>query len=225
MDEKAFLGNVASRLESSPGSGRVMTRPHYRPPPAPSQKEMSDRLVREIEKIGGIVCRVNSPAEARSRILALLEEKGARRVVRANTALIENLELDASLEAAGVEVTVGALQDDTQRSSIREVEFSADCGITSADYGVAETGTLALVAGPGQGRAISLLPPLHIAVLRATDIVYELAALFERVHEEHGKLPSALTFITGPSRTADIELVLTVGVHGPKELQVILVDT
>jgi L-lactate dehydrogenase complex protein LldG len=185
---------------------------------------MSDRLVCEIEKVGGIVCRVSSLAEARSRILTLLEEKGARHAVRANTTLIENLELDASLEEAGVEVTVADLRDDERRSSIREAEFSADCGITSADYGVAETGTLALIAGPGRGRAISLLPPLHIAVLRASDIVYELAALFERVHDDHRKLPSALTFITGPSCTADIELVLTVGVHGPKELQVILVE-
>ncbi len=224
MDEKSFLGNVASRLESRPGSGCVLTRPQYRPPPAPSQKEMSDRLVHEIEKVGGIADRVSSLAEARSCILNLLAEKGARRVVRANTTLIEKLDLDGALEEAGVELTVCELQSDAKRSRIREMEFSADCGITSADYGVAETGTLALIAGPGQGRAISLLPPLHIAVLRAADIVYELAALFKRVHEEHGKLPSALTFITGPSRTADIELVLTVGVHGPKELQVILVE-
>jgi L-lactate dehydrogenase complex protein LldG len=116
------------------------------------------------------------------------------------------------------------LRNDARRDDIRETEFTADCGITSADYGVAETGTLVLLACPGQGRAVSLLPPLHVAVLKATDIEQELSALFDRVREERGSLPSALTFITGPSRTADIELVLTVGVHGPKELHLVLID-
>jgi len=106
-------------------------------------------------------------------------------------------------------------------SLIRELELDGALG--SAGIGVADTGTLALLARRGQGRAISLLPPLHVAVLDARDVVGELAELFERVRER-GELPSALTLITGPSRTGDIELVLTVGVHGPGELHVVVID-
>jgi L-lactate dehydrogenase complex protein LldG len=224
MDEKRFLANIASCLERSPGSPRAQTRPHYRPPPAPSQKERIDRLVYEIEKVGATVDRVSSLDDAAKLIMSVLREKGARRVVRGKTALIGELNLDRALEESGIEVMICDLGSGVTREDIRETEFIADCGITSADYGVAETGTLALLAAPGQGRAVSLLPPLHIAVLKATDIVQELAVLFDRVREERGSLPSALTFITGPSRTADIELVLTVGVHGPKELHLVLID-
>ncbi len=65
------------------------------------------------------------------------------------------------------------------------------------------------------------MQPIHVALLRAAVVVQELAVVLERVD----KPPSALTLVTGPSRTGDIELVLTVGVHGPKELHVILVDS
>jgi len=132
---------------------------------------------------------------------------------------MRELELDEIFEQAGLEVTVADLEGGDR---VRESEFSDDAGISSADYGVAETGTLALLARPGQGRAVSLLPPLHIAVLRTSRIVLELGALFEAVTSEAGELPSALSFITGPSRTADIELVLTIGVHGPRELHLIM---
>jgi len=81
-------------------------------------------------------------------------------------------------------------------------------------------------AGP-QPRSISLLPPVHVAILRSQQILPGLSELFPLLgREQNGnrKLSSAITFITGPSRTADIELKLVVGVHGPQELHVLLVD-
>ncbi len=161
--------------------------------------------------------------EITDKILQLLVERRASRVIRGATPLATELDLDGKLNDAGMEVTVASLTGDASREALREAAFLADAGITSVDYGVAETGTLALLARPGQGRAVSLLPPVHIAVLDAGDVVAELAALFERV-TARGELPSALTFITGPSRTGDIELVLTVGVHGPKELHLIVMS-
>ncbi len=138
------------------------------------------------------------------------------------TELVEELDIDDALRERGMTLTACDLRRDNDRERLREMEFSADAGVTSVDYGIAETGSLVVLAAPGNGRAVSLLPLVHIAVLRASDIVYELGALFERIKREHGKLPSATTFITGPSRTADIELVLTVGVHGPRELHLVL---
>ncbi len=96
----------------------------------------------------------------------------------------------------------------------------ADVGITGAEWGIAETATLALGAGPGQPRLASLLPPIHLAILRADRIVSDLHAFFARV----GVLPSALTLITGPSRSADIGSVLVLGAHGPTEVAVLLID-
>jgi L-lactate dehydrogenase complex protein LldG len=179
-------------------------------------------MAREVEAVGGFLCRAGSLAEARACIVRILAEKGARRVVRGSTPAVDGLELDATLEEAGLKVI--RAEEDRPPSEIRAAELDADAGITSVDYAISETGTLALLARPGQGRAVSLLPPIHIAVLHAEDIVSDLSELFERVAvAETGVMPSAITFITGPSRTADIELVLTVGVHGPKELHLVLV--
>lgn len=185
--------------------------------------ELVERFVRELEAVGGVVYRSDSAAQARDAVLRILDEHQAKRVIRGNTAAMKDLTIDAALADAGMEVTVADLGDEAKRDALREASFVADAGITSVDYAVAETGTLALLTRRGQGRCVSLLPPVHIAVLRADAIVLELAALFERLTAD-GEMPSALTFVTGPSRTGDIELVLTMGVHGPKELHLVLVS-
>ena len=211
-----------ARVRGSLGDLQPMDAPPpYRPPPAPARAELVDLLIGEQKAVGGIGHRATSRDDARRQVIRILKGRGTRRVIRGDTPLLRELDLDAGLEAEGVEVTVAAAGSD--RQSLRDAAFAADVGITAADYGVAESGTLALLAAPGQGRAISLLPPVHIAILDARDIVLELAALFERVIADGG-LPSALTFVTGPSRTGDIEQTLTVGVHGPGELHLIVID-
>ena len=118
-------------------------------------------------------------------------------------------------------------------NSLKSLEFtsetdlaSADIGITGADFAIADTGTLVLLSGPEQPRLTSLLPPVHIAILEKETIVPDIHALFARLgksYENYDKLCSCISFITGPSRTADIELNLTLGVHGPGRAIVIIV--
>jgi L-lactate dehydrogenase complex protein LldG len=106
--------------------------------------------------------------------------------------------------------------DATWRDRIAEVEV----GVTGAWLAVAEPATMALAAAPGSPRATSLLPPAHVCVLRASDVVASLADALARVE----RLPSALTWIGGPSRTGDLEMIITLGVHGPRTLDVVLLD-
>jgi L-lactate dehydrogenase complex protein LldG len=93
---------------------------------------------------------------------------------------------------------------------------------------LAETGTLALSTLPGQMRSVSLLPPVHVAVARAEHIVPTMAdyllLLRAAAPDWQQRLTSCISFITGPSRTGDIELKLTVGVHGPGEVYLVLID-
>ncbi len=178
-------------------------------------------MIRELEAVGGAAHRAASLAEAREQIVAILERAGAQRVLRGDTPLLRRLDLDRTLATVGLAVT--AAGPDATPERLREAAFAVDAGITSVDFAVAETGTLALRPGPGHGRAVSLLPPVHVAVLEERDVVWELAALFERV-AERGGMPSALTFITGPSRTGDIEQTLTIGVHGPGELHLVVIE-
>jgi L-lactate dehydrogenase complex protein LldG len=225
MDESGFLERVRSSLgkEKGPVSSLGLTVPVDVERPS-SSDALAERLTRELEQVGGVVHRVSSVRDAGAAVSEILTEHDAKRIVLGESELLRDLDLQSVLKDAGMELTVCDLRKEVTRSRIRDAEFVADVGITSADYGIAESGTLALLAAPGQGRGVSLLPPIHIAVLRSSDIVYELSELFERVEKERGDLPSALTFITGPSRTADIELVLTVGVHGPKYLHLVLVS-
>ncbi|HET6782155.1 MAG TPA: lactate utilization protein [bacterium] len=95
---------------------------------------------------------------------------------------------------------------------------AADAGITIADFAIALTGTLVLDCSPAHPRSTSLLPPVHLAVVLGEHIVASLGDMLART----GPLPSALTFITGPSRTADIELTPVRGAHGPTRVKVFL---
>ena len=226
MDRDRFLAVVSKSLEAWPEGSQKSDRSDGSDRSESDKSDNSDgkldRLIRELREVGGKVYRAASAAAARERIVEILERRRARRVVRGNTARLRSLDLDGALEAAGCEVTVCDLRGGTPPELLREAAFAADAGITTVDGAVAETGTLALLHRPRQGRSVSLLPPVHVAVLDAVDVVWELGALFEKVGE--GDPPSAVTLITGPSRTGDIELVLTVGVHGPGELHLVVID-
>jgi L-lactate dehydrogenase complex protein LldG len=95
-----------------------------------------------------------------------------------------------------------------------------DAGVSEAIYGLADTGSVVLAASPEEPRARSLLPAVHVSILREERVLPGLAELFEALG---GELPSALAIVTGPSRSADIEQQLVVGVHGPGEVHVVLV--
>ena len=93
-------------------------------------------------------------------------------------------------------------------------------GVSEASYGLADTGSVVLAASPDEPRSRSLLPDVHVSLLGEDRILPGLDELFAKVG---GELPSALAIVTGPSRSADIEQSLTVGVHGPGEVHVVLV--
>jgi len=100
-------------------------------------------------------------------------------------------------------------------------------GLTGALAGVAETGTLVLCAGRGRPMTASLLPEVHVAILRSSDIVHDLPQAFRDSRIQKGsnsEIRSSFVLISGPSRTADIEMTLTIGVHGPREVLVLCVE-
>jgi L-lactate dehydrogenase complex protein LldG len=113
----------------------------------------------------------------------------------------------ANAESAGFRVHRGRVPD------------LPDAGVSQALYGLAATGSVVLAASPEEPRARSLLPFVHVSLLHEERILPGLPELFEEVGS---KLPSALAIVTGPSRSADIEQTLVVGVHGPGEVHVVL---
>jgi len=111
-------------------------------------------------------------------------------------------------------------------NSCREPFFAADIGISTVYCLVAETGSIVLHSAITQPRSLSLLPPVHIALAVRNQIVADLFDLFPSSSNQlEQTLPSCITFITGPSKTGDIELKLVTGVHGPGEIHVILLES
>jgi len=106
-------------------------------------------------------------------------------------------------------------------SDPRDWQAAAEIGVTGCDGAIAETGSLVMLSGAGKPRAASLLPPEHLAIVRRAEVRFSMAEIFD---ERAADIAAAAncTFITGPSRTADIELTLTLGVHGPGKVVVIV---
>jgi L-lactate utilization protein LutC len=105
----------------------------------------------------------------------------------------------------------------------REI-FGFDVGVSNAQAAIAETGTLVLDSACERHRLVSLVPPVHIAIVKASSIVETLGEALTLLRKDK-EISPAITFITGPSRTADIELTLAIGVHGPQQLYVIVDDS
>ena len=184
-------------------------------PPSASRREPApDLLARFVERLTAVAGRCVRPDHERD--VAATIERELRNANARTIAFGGGAEMDAlrqQLAARGF----STIASDSPTDEIAE----ADAGITEAQWGVAETGTIALDDRAMRARRASLLPRLHIAVLDSRRMVATLDDLFAAAH--HGGLvPHALTLITGPSRTADIELQLVIGVHGPGELCVVL---
>jgi len=174
-------------------------------------------------------------------ITRLAQQKDAHLVVRWQSALLEALEVNAALQQHGVTVYTtalppGAASGDvtsavpmtTRRQELRDLLARAELGLSGVDYVIAEIGTLVLIARAGQTRGISLLPPVHVTVARTSQAIATLADSLllaqAAVADPQQHLTSRVSFVTGPSRTGDIELQLTLGVRGPGELHLVVLD-
>ena len=156
---------------------------------------------------------VASASEAALQLAALASENDWKRVASHRhpvaTSLAENLGLTCLLTDAGY--------------AVAELE-QCDAAITGCDALVAQTGSVLVTTASAGGRALSVLPPHHIVVAQRSQIVPDLASALEKVRQLYApNWPSFLSFITGPSRTGDIERILVLGAHGPKKLTIFLI--
>lgn len=180
------------------------------------------RFTSELEPLGGIVHRVPSVDAARDEVLSLASGAGATGVLAWADEHVGIPGLAEALRAAGLRIVPQDVGPEGERE--RQVSTLGECGIgiTGADFGLADTGSVLVVSGAGRGRLASLLPPVHVAVLHTSRLVWTLADVFD-VDPALATRGSNLAVITGPSRTADIEMTLTRGVHGPRDVHVVLI--
>ena len=192
------------------------------------QQALRRRFAAELARLNVRLHEVDDPARAAAVIVGVaVGAAGGRPVLVWDDPLLAGLGVVQALAQAGVEAVAwgacegGLAEGQGGGRAARELAAQAAVGITTAHYAVAATGTLALASGPGRGRSVSLLPWVHVAVVDERALVATVEELFERLAAGQ-ELPSSVALVTGPSRSADIENDLSIGVHGPGELHVVL---
>jgi L-lactate dehydrogenase complex protein LldG len=169
-----------------------------------------ESFLNEIKKLSGVSQRI-SPNGIAGALNALVAEEHIRKASVWDTPHLKQLDIASSLRSLGVELV-------SPNANKHDMAL-CDLGITEADYLLPETGTVVLRSSAQKPRAVSLLPRIHLVIVRPAMMRADMHQVFAEARDSH-----YLVFITGPSRTADIELTVTLGVHGPKQLHVWMMD-
>ncbi len=170
------------------------------------------RFHEALAAVGGHCVVVSDDRAAAETVQQLIEQKQAQRIAVSDAPLVQKVCAQIKSDAL--------VFAQTEPPAL----FDCDIGITSAQWAVAETGTLVLESDCERHRLSSLVPPVHVAIIEAAQVRQTLGEVLHAINEQGpGGLSRTVTFITGPSRTSDIELTLAIGVHGPGELYVIII--
>ncbi len=183
-----------------------------------------ERFQAALEALAGVVHEARSIDEAADVVAGLASRLGSRTILGWTDEAMALPGMTAALQARGVSIVDPEIPQAGDARAAKLAELAAlSLGLTGADAGLADTGSVIVATGPGRPRMASLLVPVHVAVLRVDRLVDSISGLLAT----RGDLVAAgsnLVAITGPSRTADIEHTLSRGVHGPGEVHVILLD-
>lgn len=180
-----------------------------------------ERFGQALEAVAGHCLVVRGEAAAAEAVSRIIIERGARRVAVSDSQLARRV---AGIAEALTAANTGGETELIDDAGAVEL-FDCDLGVTGAQWGVAETGTLVLESDAERHRLASLVPTAHVAIIKAQNVRQTLGEVLQAISDrgERG-LSRAVTFITGPSRTSDIELTLAIGVHGPAELYVVIIE-
>ena len=191
-----------------------------RPLPPFKPQDLQDAFTEEATVLKAHVHSVGSVEQAYDAIGTIFDLYDAKSYLRWDNLPLS--QLDASLSARGCVLADSNVPFVAEARTARLLELErVQIGVTGALAGLADNGGLVMRHGAGNGRLASLIPPIHIAILRAENLFPDMAH-FLQAHPQVVAETSNFVLICGPSRTADIEQTLTIGVHGPKELHIIL---
>jgi len=224
-DQGQVLADIRRALGRSETVRPMPLEPFIEAPVVTTSAELVARFTEEITAVVGHAHRARSSAEVATHIARICADASVRELALSGASMLAELNLPAQLAAQHLSAVVVADFDSRSRDEL--IAFLAGCGVgvTAVDYAIAETGTLVLTSDEEQSLLVSLLPAIHIAVVHQHQISSSLATVIEKLNHER-MLRAApcrtATFITGPSRTSDVELTLSIGVHGPKALHVIM---
>lgn len=186
-----------------------------------------EKFATEAAALGSKLYRVTSAAMAGEQLADLCRQFSTSHLVFSAAEIFQELQLEAFLKTKGLTVSHAQVFSKLAKSNLITQLATAPIGVTGIDSAIAETGTILLTSAEDQSLLVSLLPPIHVAIFKASQIKQGLPEVIEKLGAEHmsgNSLTRSATFISGPSRTSDVELTLSIGVHGPKELHLIVLE-
>lgn len=185
--------------------------------PAARRAELVSQFAHELERVNGHFMGIMSPSEVCKKVVALTQEMRPRSVAVGEAVALDLAPIAKALDRPGIELIRCGKSDDAERRALRERLARCDLAVVEAHYAIAATGTLVVVATPGQPGSLTLLPPSNVILVDATRVLPDMASAVSALGRAT-VTAHRVAFITGPSRTADIEKMIVLGVHGPKDL-------
>ncbi len=211
----AMLARIREHLAASPPARSHHHQPAQREDGPVSKPRVEIGLIDlfrdALKAVNGNCTIVADETAAAASLKELIELNKLRRIAISDSPLVDRLMRQIGGDA------------EVLSNAASEALFDCDAGITSAQWAIAETGTLVLESKSERHRLVSLVPPMHIAIVEADRIRRTMSETLAAVSTAD-ELSRTVTFITGPSRTSDIELTLAIGVHGPGKLHVIVIE-
>jgi L-lactate dehydrogenase complex protein LldG len=184
------------------------------------------RFTQELTALYGEVFPVTGQAAACEKVFDLLRGHNASHILAWDFAHIPVPGLENAIREAGITISQPQMHDEFRAETVETIR-DAQAGLTGADAAVAATGTLIFTTAPGKGRLPTVLAPVHIAVITIDQLLPRLEnwVAGQRARNlEDIRRASNVCFVSGPSRTADIEMVMIRGVHGPGRVQVVVIE-
>ena len=185
-------------------------------------------LTENATKAGWNVHSVETPEAAAHLVADIAGRAGMRKVVRSAEDIFTKVNLDESLRRKRINWTVLASGRSRRRADLKDIAFDAELGVCGVTYAIAETASCAIIPHKGLARLTSLAPPELVLLVEAEQVLENLDDFFALMRLQYmqprGKAPTYFNFISGPSKTADIEMVLSTGVHGPGKIHMVLIS-
>lgn len=205
-----------------------ISKPSLRVSPlqSPATKDPSSGIVslsNEFTRLGGEFQSVPSKDAIAPAILRLIRESGYQRMAISDDPILADGLLQSQLRSSGIVESLMTAADGLDPVQLRTALAQCQLGITGCEAVLVDTATLVMKHAAFGGRSISLLPECHLVVATSSQLYETLDDWMERC-DPGSAFPSCSTFITGPSRTADIEKILITGVHGPLRLVLVLIQ-
>lgn len=206
-DRDKILGAIQKALLKS--NEKAVPKPDFTAPiySPPSTDDLAILFAENLRAIQGEFCFCEDEKDFLLNLMALIHYKKTANVFVWEKELQEILDL----------TDVVYQKDDTNFKQ-------ADIGITTCEMLIARDGGVLVSSKQKAGRRLTIFPHIHVVVAFTSQLVYDVETALQKIRERYRQMPSMLSFINGPSRTADIEKTLVLGAHGPKELHVFLIE-